>query len=70
MSSTGIAIGLNKGFPTDKKAQAKKPSYSKGRSSKRTLMVRELVGEVMGKLSRLNLRIPKPSTMSSGYRAF
>mmetsp|Transcript_2592 Transcript_2592/g.4719 ORF Transcript_2592/g.4719 Transcript_2592/m.4719 type:complete len:109 (+) Transcript_2592:53-379(+) len=47
MSSTGTRIGDNKGFPVEKRNVPKRPSQ-KPRLSKRTAMVRELVGEVMG----------------------
>jgi hypothetical protein len=30
MSSTGIAVGLKKGFPVEKKEQAVRPSNKKG----------------------------------------
>lgn len=30
MSSTGIAVGLKKGYPVEKKAQAVRPSNKKG----------------------------------------
>ena len=30
MSSTGIAVGLKKGFPVEKKVQAVRPSNKKG----------------------------------------
>mgnify|MGYP003387533022 CR=1 FL=1 len=30
MSSTGIAIGLKKGYPTTKRTLAAKPSHAKG----------------------------------------
>ena len=29
MSSTGIAIGLNKGYPVEKRVQAPRPSHAK-----------------------------------------
>lgn len=48
MSSTGIAVGLNKGFPVTKRAQAARPSHAKARLSRRTKHVRELIGEVVG----------------------
>ena len=48
MSSEGIAVGLNKGHKVTKKVAAPRPSQAKGRLSKRTKMVRELVGEVVG----------------------
>ena len=47
-SSTGIAIGRSKGYPVTKREKASKPSHGKGRLSKRTAMVRELVKEVVG----------------------
>lgn len=48
MSSTGIATGLQKGFPVTKRTEKVRPSQTKGRLSKRTKMVRELVQEVVG----------------------
>eukprot|EP01006_Ploeotia_vitrea_P003622 TRINITY_DN112940_c0_g1_i1.p1 TRINITY_DN112940_c0_g1~~TRINITY_DN112940_c0_g1_i1.p1 ORF type:complete len:107 (+),score=9.39 TRINITY_DN112940_c0_g1_i1:56-376(+) len=48
MSSTGTAVGLNKGYPTTKRNTGKKPSNAKGRISKRTKAVRALVKEVVG----------------------
>jgi large subunit ribosomal protein L36e len=48
MSSSGIAVGINKGFPVEKKISKARPVKGKGRCSKRTLMVRELVSEVVG----------------------
>lgn len=48
MSSTGIAVGLNKGFPVTKRAQAARPSHAKARLSRRTKHVRELIHEVVG----------------------
>lgn len=48
MSSSGIAVGLNKGHPVEKRVVAARPGAGKGRLSKRTKMVRELVGEVLG----------------------
>eukprot|EP01031_Cornospumella_fuschlensis_P051171 gene51171-62573_t len=48
MSSTGIAVGLNKGYPVTKREKVARPAASKGRVSKRTKFVRELIGEVVG----------------------
>jgi len=48
MSSTGIAVGLKKGFPVEKRTVAKRPSQMKARISRRTKLVRELIGEVAG----------------------
>ena len=48
MSSSGIAIGLNKGYPVEKRTRAVRPSNKKGTISKRTKMVRDLVSEVVG----------------------
>ena len=48
MSSTGIAVGLKKGYPVEKRVAAVRPSQKKGTISKRTKMVRDLVGEVVG----------------------
>jgi hypothetical protein len=46
MSSSGIAVGTAKGFPVEKRETKARPSHAKGRLSKRTKMVRELVSEV------------------------
>jgi len=48
MSSTGISVGLKKGYPVTKKEQPKRPSQKKAVISKRTRMVRDLVQEVVG----------------------
>uniref|UniRef100_A0A7S3MED9 60S ribosomal protein L36 n=1 Tax=Spumella elongata TaxID=89044 RepID=A0A7S3MED9_9STRA len=48
MSSTGISVGLNRGFPVTKHEVGARPSNSKARLSKRTRMVRDLVSEVVG----------------------
>ena len=48
MSSTGIATGLEKGYPVEKREKAVRPSNKKGTISKRTKMVRDLVSEVCG----------------------
>jgi len=48
MSSTGIAVGLEKGYPVEKKANKTRPARGAGRLSKRTAMVRDLVQEVCG----------------------
>jgi large subunit ribosomal protein L36e len=48
MSSTGIAIGLEKGYPVEKREKKARPSHAKARISKRTSMVREIVSEVVG----------------------
>eukprot|EP01036_Dinobryon_divergens_P029185 gene29186-38251_t len=48
MSSTGIVVGLKKGYPVEKRVVAPRPSHSKARLSKRTRLVRELVSEVVG----------------------
>jgi len=48
MSSTGIAVGLNKGFPVTKKQVAARPASRKGRAGKKTKLVRSVVREVVG----------------------
>ena len=48
MSSTGLARGLAKGYPTEKREKTVRPSNKKGTISKRTKMVRDLVSEVCG----------------------
>ncbi|KAJ1443398.1 ribosomal protein L36e [Ochromonadaceae sp. CCMP2298] len=48
MSSSGIAIGLNKGFPVTKRVLGARPSQAKARLSKRTKNVRALISEVVG----------------------
>eukprot|EP01039_Chlorochromonas_danica_P012552 gene12552-14386_t len=46
--SSGIAVGLKKGFPVEKRANVARPSNKKAVTSKRTKMIRELVSEVVG----------------------
>ena len=46
--ASSLAVGLNKGFPVTKLESKARPSHGKARISKRTRMVRELVGEVVG----------------------
>ena len=48
MSSTGMRVGLEKGYPVEKLEKKARPVRAKGRLSKRTQFVRELVGEVVG----------------------
>jgi len=48
MSSSGIATGIKKGFPVTARQQKPRPSQAKGRLSKRTKEVRDLVQEVVG----------------------
>ncbi len=48
MSSEGVAVGLKKGHVVTKRDKVVRPSNTKGRISKRTKMVRELIGEVAG----------------------
>ena len=47
----GISVGREKGFPTSKINAKARPARSVGRLSKRTGMVRELVGEVAPNLA-------------------
>ena len=46
MSSTGIAVGVNRGYPVEKREKKPRPSNQKGRLCKKTKLVRELIGEV------------------------
>ena len=48
MSSSGIAIGLKKGYPITSKVVAPRPASRKGRCGPKTKMVRELIREVVG----------------------
>ena len=50
MSATGILVGLNKGFPTEKRPNIRKtrPGQRKGSSVRRTKVVREIIREVAG----------------------
>mmetsp|Transcript_21119 Transcript_21119/g.19236 ORF Transcript_21119/g.19236 Transcript_21119/m.19236 type:complete len:106 (+) Transcript_21119:24-341(+) len=48
MSSSGIAVGLEKGYPVEKRVVPPRPSHAKAKLSKRTKLVRELIGEVVG----------------------
>mmetsp|Transcript_28648 Transcript_28648/g.78752 ORF Transcript_28648/g.78752 Transcript_28648/m.78752 type:complete len:106 (+) Transcript_28648:35-352(+) len=48
MSSSGIAVGLTKGFPVEKRSRPVRPSRAKARISKRTKVVRSVVAEVVG----------------------
>ena len=48
MSSTGIALGLKKGYPVTSKPVAPRPASKKGRCGKKVKMVRELIREVAG----------------------
>mmetsp|Transcript_11681 Transcript_11681/g.12064 ORF Transcript_11681/g.12064 Transcript_11681/m.12064 type:complete len:108 (+) Transcript_11681:45-368(+) len=48
MSSSGIAVGLNKGHIVEKRTVPKRPSQNKRRISKRTALVRGLISEVVG----------------------
>jgi large subunit ribosomal protein L36e len=48
MSSEGVAVGLKKGHVVTKIEKVVRPSNTKGRISKRTKLVRELIGEVAG----------------------
>mmetsp|Transcript_450 Transcript_450/g.392 ORF Transcript_450/g.392 Transcript_450/m.392 type:complete len:108 (-) Transcript_450:704-1027(-) len=45
---TGLAAGLNHGFIVTRRDLPQKPSYAKGRKSKRNELVREVVREVAG----------------------
>mmetsp|Transcript_146141 Transcript_146141/g.466999 ORF Transcript_146141/g.466999 Transcript_146141/m.466999 type:complete len:123 (-) Transcript_146141:279-647(-) len=46
--SSGLAIGLNKGFIVTRREMAPKPSHMKGRNSKRNMLVKEVIREVVG----------------------
>ncbi|KAF3937622.1 hypothetical protein ABW19_dt0205762 [Dactylella cylindrospora] len=46
--ATGLAIGLNKGYKVTPRDPKSRISRTKGKSSKRTLFVREIVKEVAG----------------------
>merc|ERR1711935_881251 len=46
--STGLAAGLHKGYIVTRQALPKKPSYSKGRKSKRNVLIKEVIREVSG----------------------
>mmetsp|Transcript_37234 Transcript_37234/g.37919 ORF Transcript_37234/g.37919 Transcript_37234/m.37919 type:complete len:107 (-) Transcript_37234:76-396(-) len=48
MSSTGIAVGLKKGYPVEKRQRPERPRSRKGRISKRVQNVRDLISEVVG----------------------
>ena len=48
MSSTGMRVGLEKGYPVEKLEKKARPARAKGRLSKRTAFVRALVTEVVG----------------------
>lgn len=45
---TGLAVGINKGHKTERLVSKPRISRSKGRLSKRTAVVREIVKEVAG----------------------
>ncbi|CAH7690298.1 ribosomal protein L36e [Phakopsora pachyrhizi] len=45
---TGLPRGLNRGHKTTARVLPNKPSYNKGRASKRTTFVRSVVREVAG----------------------
>ncbi len=45
---TGMAAGLNKGFVVTRREMPQKPSYTKGRQSKRNVLVKEVIREVVG----------------------
>mmetsp|Transcript_159947 Transcript_159947/g.513189 ORF Transcript_159947/g.513189 Transcript_159947/m.513189 type:complete len:113 (+) Transcript_159947:67-405(+) len=46
--SSGLAIGLNKGFIVTRREMPQKPSHMKGRNSKRNMLVKEVIREVVG----------------------
>ncbi|KAK6334046.1 60S ribosomal protein L36 [Orbilia brochopaga] len=46
--ASGLAIGLNKGYKVTRRDPKARISRTKGKSSKRTLFVREIVKEVAG----------------------
>ncbi|EWC46294.1 60S ribosomal protein L36 [Drechslerella stenobrocha 248] len=45
---TGLAVGVNKGYKVTRRDSKPRISRTKGKSSKRTLFVREIVKEVAG----------------------
>ncbi|CCI48891.1 unnamed protein product [Albugo candida] len=48
MTSTGIAVGKNKGYPVTKRQVPARPVSKKGRCGKKTKLVRQIVREVVG----------------------
>mmetsp|Transcript_34851 Transcript_34851/g.43982 ORF Transcript_34851/g.43982 Transcript_34851/m.43982 type:complete len:110 (+) Transcript_34851:58-387(+) len=52
VASTGIAVGMNKGFPVEKREKSKlvRPKHRKGKLGKRVAVVREVIREVAGLL--------------------
>ncbi|XP_031485116.1 60S ribosomal protein L36-2-like [Nymphaea colorata] len=47
-AKSGFFVGLNRGHVTTKRELARRPSDRKGKTSKRTLFVRNLIREVAG----------------------
>ena len=48
VSSSGMRVGLTKGFPTTKLEKAPKQSYKKGKLGKQVAMTRAVIRDVVG----------------------
>mmetsp|Transcript_5944 Transcript_5944/g.9000 ORF Transcript_5944/g.9000 Transcript_5944/m.9000 type:complete len:108 (-) Transcript_5944:87-410(-) len=48
VKGTGIAIGLKKGYPVEKREKVLRAKHRKGKSSKRVSLVRSVIREVGG----------------------
>eukprot|EP00802_Teleaulax_amphioxeia_P034696 Tamp_41599.p3 GENE.Tamp_41599~~Tamp_41599.p3 ORF type:complete len:111 (-),score=29.38 Tamp_41599:91-393(-) len=48
MDSTGLAVGLKKGFIVEKRTLAPKPANRKGKLGKQVKLVRDIVREIAG----------------------